>query len=57
MTAGVKRPAPETSQLPNKKSCAHRISSLLADIKDEFQRRETEKEKALTEWEQQGTNI
>jgi hypothetical protein len=54
MTVGVKRPAPETAQLPNKKVGTRGISSLLADIEAVFQQRETEKENALTEWEQQG---
>ena len=62
MATGTKRPASEIDQpasSESKKVCVHddTISSLLAQIEAEFQRREDEKKKGFEKWEQEGTHI
>ena len=62
MTTGVKRPASEIDQLlsiESKKVCSSKdtISSLLAEIEAEFQRRQNTKEEAFMKWEQEGTTM
>lgn len=58
MNGTVKRTAEviEDSSTERKRICpdGRSISSLLADIQAEFQRREDEKDQSFTKWEQEG---
>jgi hypothetical protein len=62
MIAGAKRPRSEFDQPPSNplkkiRSNEDTISSLLAEIEAEFQRRQNTKEEAFMKWEHEGTPI